>query len=221
MAGFSKAGKRWSYWRILERWMHRASSRGPWTLVNPLSSFIPAIDSNTANATKYMKNTRIAGVFMQSLSHSVNKTSEVPGSYKCPIEKLSELRHFHRHTILSNQLTVPPNFIAFYVKLACGILLVKDTWRRGVQVGAGKGGRKGGFGTSSLLYQVFANFSTRCHRAWSIIGLAILASLASAERKMDWLQTFLKWASFIRLMINVGVRLFWKRVNILASRVTF
>lgn len=112
--------------------------------MNPLSSFIPAIDSNTANATKYMKSTRIAGVFMQSLSHSVNKTSKVPGYYKCPIEKLSELRHFHRHTILSNQLTVPPNFIAFYVKLACGILLVKDTWRRGVQVSAGKGGRKEG-----------------------------------------------------------------------------
>lgn len=58
--------------------------------LNFFLSFIPATDSNTANATKYIKSTRTAGFFMQSLSGCVNKeASAVPGHYKCPIEKLS------------------------------------------------------------------------------------------------------------------------------------
>lgn len=62
---------------------------GPMKL-NPLPSFIPATNSNTANATKYIKSTRTAGFFMQSLSSCVNKeANKVPGYHKCPIEKLS------------------------------------------------------------------------------------------------------------------------------------
>lgn len=55
---------------------------------NPLFSFVPAIDSNMANATQYIKSTRTAGFFMQRLRSSVNKeTNEMPGHCKCPTEK--------------------------------------------------------------------------------------------------------------------------------------
>lgn len=58
--------------------------------LNFFLSFIPATDSNTDNATKYIKSTRTAGFFMQSLSGCVNKEANaVPDHYKCPIEKLS------------------------------------------------------------------------------------------------------------------------------------
>lgn len=80
IAYLSKAGKM----AILK------GNRGKNKVQGSLPSFILATDSSTANATKYIKSTRTAGFFMQSLSSSVNKeTNEVPGHYKCPIEKLS------------------------------------------------------------------------------------------------------------------------------------
>lgn len=96
--------------------------------------------------------------------------------------------------------------------------VASSQWRtpgeQGYKVSAAKGGWEGRAPTVTpgvFPLPTSLQAETGCHRALSIMSLAILSILASPQWQMSWLQTFKKCASFVHLIRDVGApHLFWK-----------